>query len=81
MAKATLAPKSIPGESKAYLWVILDHDGKFDAVAHGAKSVSDLLSKSGLSLALIKSKAAFLRQGGVPAIAGKLIDPMTGRPF
>lgn len=76
MPKSTIECKSVKGDSKAYLWVILDHDGKMDAVAHGEKSVSDLLSKQGLSLALIKSKAAFMRNGG--KVSSGLVNPMTG---
>jgi hypothetical protein len=80
MPQSTLQAKSIKGDGKAYLWVILDHDGKMDAVAHGAKSVGELLSKGGLSLALIKSKKAFENKG-INAVASTLINPATGSTF
>ena len=81
MAKSTIQAKSKEGESKAYLWVILDTGGKLHAVAHGDTSVSGLLSKGGLSLALVKSRDAFMKMGATPKITGHLINPSTGKAF
>lgn len=81
MAKSTIQAKSKEGDSKAYLWVILDTGGKLHAVAHGDTSVSGLLSKGGLSKALIKSRDAFMKMGATPKVTGHLINPMTGQRF
>lgn len=81
MAKSTIQAKSKEGDSKAYLWVILDTGGKLHAVAHGDTSVSGLLSKGGLSLALVKSRDAFMKMGATPKIVGNLINPATGKSF
>jgi hypothetical protein len=75
----TIRALSKKGGDKSYLWVLLDHDGELHAVAHGEKSVSQLLSKGGLSLALIKSRDAFLKMGKTPTLTGQLVSPHTGK--
>lgn len=79
MAKATLKAKSEKGKPGAFLWILLDHDGRMEATCHSAKSVTELLSKGALGLAVVKSKQAFLNQGNAPVLAGALFNPHTGK--
>lgn len=77
--KGTIKALSTKDGQKSYLWVILDHDGELHAVAHGEKSISGLLSRGGLALALNKSRDAFNRMGRGATIQTGLINPHTGK--
>lgn len=82
MPKMTASPMSTKDSPETYIWIILDRRGEFVVTnPQRCKSITEALSKPALARACNKARDAFANQGGPSTLAGKLIDPMTGRAF
>ncbi len=57
--------KSKAGDSKAFVWVMLDQGGKLQAVCYAAKSASEALTPGFMNTAAKHARASFMRAGAV----------------